>query len=137
MIGDRIPSLRAPSINLNTLRENQGSLIRLGSKMIAAYRDPEGEVHLMSPVCPHLGCYVNWNEAEKSWDCPCHGSRFSPTGRILNGPAIADLSTASVDIDEGPFIAEKYDQEQKSGTPLGSPLLTFSLPLCPCRIENK
>jgi len=45
-------------------------------------------------MCPHLGCAVAWNHAERTWDCPCHGSRFDPYGRLLNGPAAADLARA-------------------------------------------
>jgi Rieske Fe-S protein len=58
---------------------------------VAVYRDPRGKPHEMSAVCPHLGCIVKWNDAESSWDCPCHGSRFDPLGKVLNGPANSDL----------------------------------------------
>jgi len=54
---------------------------------IAIYRDELGELHQLSAKCPHLGCVVSWNETERTWDCPCHGSRFAPDGRVLNGPA--------------------------------------------------
>lgn len=57
----------------------------------AAYRDEEGILHKVSAVCTHLGCTVTWNSAERSWDCPCHGSRFDPDGRVLQGPAVKDL----------------------------------------------
>ncbi|MBF2077344.1 MAG: Rieske 2Fe-2S domain-containing protein [Synechococcales cyanobacterium T60_A2020_003] len=53
---------------------------------MAAYRDETGEIYTVSPVCTHLGCIVNWNDAEKSWDCPCHGGRFSCDGEVLHGP---------------------------------------------------
>ena len=49
------------------------------------------ELSALSPVCTHLGCLVHWNNSETSWDCPCHGSRFNPDGRVLNGPAVAAL----------------------------------------------
>ena len=73
------------------IRPGCGALIRHGKTKIAAYKDENGEVHELSAVCTHLQCIVHWNDVEKSWDCPCHGSRFDPQGRILNGPAIADL----------------------------------------------
>ena len=57
----------------------------------AVYRDKAGELHSFSPVCPHMGCDVRWNDAERSWDCPCHGSRFAPTGEVLNGPAVTNM----------------------------------------------
>jgi Rieske Fe-S protein len=60
-------------------------------KRIAAFRDDEGVLHERSAVCTHLKCIVHWNSLEKSWDCPCHGSRFSPLGTVLNGPAISPL----------------------------------------------
>ena len=68
-----------------------GALLRDGTRMIAAYRDPAGKLHRMSAVCNHLGCIVHWNAAESTWDCPCHGSRFSRLGKVFNGPANRDL----------------------------------------------
>ncbi|HSE62416.1 MAG TPA: FAD-dependent oxidoreductase [Thermoanaerobaculia bacterium] len=69
----------------------EGAVLVEGVKRIAAYRDPSGAVHRHSAVCVHLGCVVAWNPLEKSWDCPCHGSRFDPYGRVVNGPANRDL----------------------------------------------
>jgi Rieske Fe-S protein len=68
-----------------------GRILRDGTQKIACYRDEFNTVHMLSAVCTHLGCIVSWNATEKSWDCPCHGSRFSPTGDVLNGPAISPL----------------------------------------------
>ena len=69
----------------------EGRVIRRGLQKVAAYRDDNGKLHECSAVCTHVKCIVDWNTAEKSWDCPCHGSRFDPLGKVLNGPAIADL----------------------------------------------
>ena len=55
------------------------------------YRDDDGKVHLHSAQCTHLKCIVHWNSLEKSWDCPCHGSRFDPYGKVLNDPAAGPL----------------------------------------------
>jgi Rieske Fe-S protein len=66
-----------------------------GLTKIAVSRDATGVSHQMSAVCPHLGCIVDWNRTEKTWDCPCHGSRFDSSGKVLNGPAITGLTTAS------------------------------------------
>jgi glycine/D-amino acid oxidase-like deaminating enzyme/nitrite reductase/ring-hydroxylating ferredoxin subunit len=66
---------------------DSGGLIRRGMTKLAVYRDADGKVHEHSAVCTHLGCIVHWNPAEKSWDCPCHGSRFDPQGKPINGPA--------------------------------------------------
>lgn len=69
----------------------EGKLIRQGATKAAVYRDDKGGLHSVSAVCPHLGCMVGFNRAEKSWDCPCHGSRFSTDGQLLHGPAMKDL----------------------------------------------
>ena len=69
-----------------------GAIVRRGLKRIAAYRDPEGGLHECSAVCPHLGCIVNWNAGEHTWDCPCHGSRFDACGDVVHGPAVAPLA---------------------------------------------
>ena len=71
-----------------------GTTLRRGLSKIAAFRDDTGKLHERSAVCPHLGCIVSWNPTERSWDCPCHGSRFGPTGEVLNGPAIGPLPPA-------------------------------------------
>ena len=73
------------------LAPGQGTVVQRGLRKVAVYRDPEGALHECSAVCPHLGGVVAWNEVEKSWDCPCHGSRFDSHGRVLNGPANRDL----------------------------------------------
>ncbi|MDB5336151.1 MAG: puuB [Planctomycetaceae bacterium] len=64
-----------------------GAVLRDGMTKIAAFRDEHGSLHQCSAVCPHLGCIVHWNDAEKVWDCPCHGSRFDAFGGVVNGPA--------------------------------------------------
>jgi glycine/D-amino acid oxidase-like deaminating enzyme/nitrite reductase/ring-hydroxylating ferredoxin subunit len=73
------------------IKAGEGAVIREGAKKIAAYRGDDGTLHKFSAVCPHLKCVVRWDGAEKTWDCPCHGSRFDALGRVLNGPAISDL----------------------------------------------
>lgn len=72
----------------------QGAVVRTGLKQLAVFRDADGQVHKRSAVCPHLGCVVRWNNAESSWDCPCHGSRFDAKGGVIIGPATEDLSEA-------------------------------------------
>jgi glycine/D-amino acid oxidase-like deaminating enzyme/nitrite reductase/ring-hydroxylating ferredoxin subunit len=80
----------------------QGAVMRHGLKKVAVYRDEKGGFHSCSAVCPHLGGIVNWNRSEKSWDCPVHGSRFDPLGRVIQGPANCNLSKA-----EEEFAAKK------------------------------
>lgn len=73
------------------IEKGDGALIRHGLKKIAVYRDDKGMLHKFSAVCPHLKCIVQWNSAEKTWDCPCHGSRFDCKGTVINGPALSNL----------------------------------------------
>jgi Rieske Fe-S protein len=81
----------ADASSLRAVKRGQGAVIeREGAKM-AAYRNPAGTVTLRSALCTHLGCVVAWNTAERTWDCPCHGSRFKPTGAVISGPAEAPL----------------------------------------------
>jgi glycine/D-amino acid oxidase-like deaminating enzyme/nitrite reductase/ring-hydroxylating ferredoxin subunit len=73
--------------SLDDLKNGQGKILNLEGRKVAAYRNDDGEVSICSPVCTHLKCIVAWNEAERTWDCPCHGSRFKPGGEIISGPA--------------------------------------------------
>jgi glycine/D-amino acid oxidase-like deaminating enzyme/nitrite reductase/ring-hydroxylating ferredoxin subunit len=73
------------------IAKESGAVIKRGLGRVAVYRDENGKLHECSAVCPHLGCLVAWNTAEKTWDCPCHGSRFNALGHVINGPANKDL----------------------------------------------
>ena len=79
----------APSegASIREVRKGEGKILGLRGKKVAAYRDDDGKVTLCSAVCTHLQCIVAWNTAERTWDCPCHGSRFGPTGKVISGPA--------------------------------------------------
>jgi Rieske Fe-S protein len=90
-VGDRVRHAdpRAP----RDLRPGQGAIVEHGGKRAAAHRDDAGALHLVSARCTHLGCLVAWNAAERSWDCPCHGSRFAPDGSVLEGPAVHRLES--------------------------------------------
>lgn len=74
---------------------DSGAVIRRGVRKVAVYRDKSGVLHQCSAVCTHLYCIVDWNDTEKTWDCPCHGSRYDAYGKVVNGPAIADLDRTS------------------------------------------
>lgn len=74
-----------------------GAILRRGLKLVAVYRDANGQLHEHSAVCPHLGCIVRWNPVEQQWDCPCHGSEFSPTGEVITGPATKGLEPVEND----------------------------------------
>lgn len=74
-----------------TLNYNEGKLLEIDGQKVAAYRDVSGFVHAVSPYCTHMGCECRWNNGEKSWDCPCHGSRFNIDGEVLHGPTVEKL----------------------------------------------
>jgi glycine/D-amino acid oxidase-like deaminating enzyme/nitrite reductase/ring-hydroxylating ferredoxin subunit len=77
--------------SVDEIPPGEGAVVRRGLTKAAVYRSPAGELHELSAVCTHLGCIVQWNSAEKSWDCPCHGSRFDRMGHVIAGPARKDL----------------------------------------------
>ena len=84
--------------SVEKLGRGEGGVLRQGASKIAVYRDAQGALHARSAVCTHLGCIVQWNANEKSWDCPCHGSRYDIEGRVLNGPAVSALSPAEIEL---------------------------------------
>lgn len=88
MITDR---LHVEEGDPESLAAGSAKVLEHEGKRLAAYRDPVGKLNVCSAVCTHLGGIVAWNEAEKTWDCPCHGSRFYPDGRVIAGPAESDL----------------------------------------------
>ncbi len=94
-VTDWVQALVAP--DLAGISRGEGRVIRQGASPIAAARDGDGDLHTVSAVCPHTACLVDWNDAECTWDCPCHGSRFTPDGRLLEGPATEDLSPVDPD----------------------------------------
>lgn len=83
-----------------------GAVVRRGLTKIAIYRDELGRLHEHSAVCPHLGCIVQWNDVEKSWDCPCHGSRFDCEGEVLHGPAISGLAPVHEEANQPEKVAQ-------------------------------
>lgn len=85
MVRDRFAG--ASTRHLRAVRRGDGRLVEVGGTIVAASRDDRGHLTLLSPTCTHLGCRVNWNQAERTWDCPCHGSRFTAKGEVLAGPA--------------------------------------------------
>ncbi len=88
-VGDRLKSLVAP--NVEELPLGEGGIVTHDGDKVAAFRDMAGLVHACSTECTHFGCFVQWNSAETTWDCPCHGSRFNYLGEILQGPAVKPL----------------------------------------------
>ena len=96
LITDRLTSLNAEERAIQALKPEAGGIFDSDEGKVAVCRDRDGVVHACSAVCTHLGCDVAWNKAEQTWDCPCHGSRFSPDGKVINGPAVTDLRRLQV-----------------------------------------
>jgi glycine/D-amino acid oxidase-like deaminating enzyme/nitrite reductase/ring-hydroxylating ferredoxin subunit len=92
-LGDRVRHPQAGAFD--DLSPGEAAVRRIGLGHVGGYRDDAGVLHAVSATCTHLGCIVTWNAAEKSWDCPCHGSRFDHEGRVLHGPAVKDLERQS------------------------------------------
>jgi glycine/D-amino acid oxidase-like deaminating enzyme/nitrite reductase/ring-hydroxylating ferredoxin subunit len=103
--------------DVDYIPRGHGAVVRRGLHLIAAYRDEAGVCHMRSATCPHLRGVVHWNAGEKTWDCPCHGSRFDAYGRVLNGPAYTDLAS----------IEEPVKHEE----PREAPATVIPLPLGP------
>lgn len=95
MVKDRLQ--RDEAREAESLQPGEGVVTRHDGRRVAAYRAPNGKLSLLSPSCTHLGCMVRWNSADSTWDCPCHGSRFSATGEVLAGPAEAPLQQLEYD----------------------------------------
>ena len=83
--------LDRPTDTIDDLQNDEGRIVMVDNHKTGAYKDKNGQLFLVKPKCTHLGCDVHWNDGERSWDCPCHGSRFSYTGEVLEGPAVKPL----------------------------------------------
>jgi glycine/D-amino acid oxidase-like deaminating enzyme/nitrite reductase/ring-hydroxylating ferredoxin subunit len=80
--------------SVDELKPGEGAIMREGLSKLAIFRNVGGKIHRLSAVCPHLGCVVAWNSTERTWDCPCHGSKYRADGRVYQGPANSDLTEA-------------------------------------------
>lgn len=94
LITDRF---RVSDESADSVAPGDGRVVRGAEGPVAVFRDDKGALHLHTAVCPHLGCIVAWNRVERTWDCPCHGSRFSATGELIGGPAETGLKPALPD----------------------------------------
>ena len=79
--------------DVDRLAPGEGTIVRAGARQLAVARADDGTLHTLSARCTHLGCIVGWNPADRAWECPCHGSRFAIDGKVVQGPATADLPT--------------------------------------------
>lgn len=85
---------------INEINENKGKVVDIGGTKAAVFND-QGTPKAFSTVCPHLGCDVEWNDSENTWDCPCHGSRFHTDGSLLKGPASRGLDSVEIKVEDG------------------------------------
>lgn len=83
---------QTPEFRDEEIPSNSGKIIKINGENVAVYKDEEGKIHKLSPICTHLGCTVGWNDNAKTWDCPCHGSRYAKDGNVINGPAKKPLN---------------------------------------------
>jgi len=98
LVKDRLTSLGNEAGPPDNLAAGEGGIFAGEDGKVAVSRSREGALRAVSAVCTHLGCDVAWNRAEQTWDCPCHGSRFSPEGRVINGPAVSDLAPRAIPV---------------------------------------
>jgi glycine/D-amino acid oxidase-like deaminating enzyme/nitrite reductase/ring-hydroxylating ferredoxin subunit len=97
-VGKRIS---VPEQELASIPPGAGRVIEVDDQAVAVFRDEDGQLHAVDPTCPHMGCFVAFNAAEQSWDCPCHGSRYAPDGSVLTAPARQGLARVALEaVDE-------------------------------------
>jgi Rieske Fe-S protein len=88
VVGELIKGkLEEPHTKIKDLSNDEGAVISIQGQRKGAYRDKNGKMHIVDTTCTHIGCEVQWNDGDRTWDCPCHGSRFSYTGEVIEGPA--------------------------------------------------
>jgi glycine/D-amino acid oxidase-like deaminating enzyme/nitrite reductase/ring-hydroxylating ferredoxin subunit len=82
---------------IEDLQNNEGAVVKVNGKRAGCYKDINGKIHVVDTTCTHMGCEVEWNNGERTWDCPCHGSRFSYEGHVVEGPADKPLKRVNVE----------------------------------------
>jgi len=117
LLADRLPGSAADGADaVAAIPPGEGRVLSFEGERLAVYRNANGELGALSPKCTHLGCQVHWNTTEKSWDCPCHGSRFDPHGRVLNGPAVAALEARPLPGARRDQDGEAFDLHEHAAT---------------------
>lgn len=96
-VWDRLSRPQAAPVD--SLAPDSGGIVDIDGVSAAAYRDADGRLHVVSPSCAHMGCTLSWNTAERTWDCPCHGSRFNVDGNVIQGPSVRDLERPEIPSD--------------------------------------
>ena len=88
--------INIPEENLSVIKNDNGGIIKINGISVGIYKDTDGKIYAVDPTCTHLGCLLTWNNVDKTWDCPCHGSRFDYKGKNLYDPAFKDLNTYGI-----------------------------------------
>lgn len=91
-----LDKLKSANMDFNQIAPNSGSIIEIGMEKVGIYKDLNGNIYAVKPICTHLGCLLSWNDIDKTWDCPCHGSRFNYDGTNLYSPAFKNLDSFTV-----------------------------------------
>ena len=86
-----IKKLEIPKEEMNQIQKGQGKIVEIDGKKVGIYKNEQGKIYKINPVCKHLGCELVWNNLDKTWDCPCHGSRYDYKGKLIYGPSVKDL----------------------------------------------
>ena len=92
-----LDKFKSANMSFDEIANNSGSIIEIRKEKIGVYKSPSGKIYAVKPICTHLGCLLSWNDVDKTWDCPCHGSRFDFQGKNLYDPAFKDLEVYSFD----------------------------------------
>lgn len=106
----------------------EGAVVRDGFSKVATYRDTDGNLHEFSATCPHLGGVVHWNSAEQTWDCPCHGSRYTKYGEVINGPACQNLSPYK-DLDNPVMTPVRANEASRVDQEVGGGIQVIPMPM--------
>ena len=93
-----VERMKKEALKVEDIANGDGGIVEIEGKKVGIHKDEQGHIHAVKPVCTHLGCVLNWNGADKTWDCPCHGSRFGYDGQNLYEPA--EKSLEKIDIVE-------------------------------------
>lgn len=98
VMGEYLKDLPGKAVagKFSEVKSGEGKIVEVEDEKLAVHRNKEGQLHVCSAVCTHMECIVNWNNNEKTWDCPCHGSRFKPTGEVIEGPAFSPLDNRQI-----------------------------------------
>ena len=86
-----LDKLKHSNMDFDSIANNSGSIVEINGQKVGIYKDSSGNIYPVKPICTHLGCLLSWNDVDKTWDCPCHGSRFDFMGKNLYNPAFKDL----------------------------------------------